>query len=301
VSVGRAMLHAVTSRQAALRRAIKRRQVLAADVVLSRLEAAWLRATERLSPGAEATVDPRTGRTPRAHLVESQTGGLIWGRVAELMQKGVDHDRLAAEITRVTSEIGAGVASKLRQRAPQMLREHRALHRGFKRRLRATHGPALDALYAVYVGMEEIGSNLQQIHQDRDDDLTVALLGLQARASLVLLEIHNALSNGFPLAAWARARSLHETAVIADVLSDHGREPGTEDLATRYLAHAVLDQASDLKLIAAAGGEVDPLFSADVEQTKQELLEQYGKPYAALRSFPWARFDHLNVQHAVPA
>jgi hypothetical protein len=147
--------------------------------------------------------------------------------------------------------------------------------------------------------MEEIGSDLQQIHRDRDDDLTDALLGLQARASLVLMEIHNALSNGFPHAAWARARSLHETAVIADVLSEHGREPGTIDLATRYLAHAVLDQASDLKLIGGSGGDVDPTFEASVQQTKQELLEQYGEPFA--RDYGWARplFPELKPREPV--
>lgn len=253
----------------------------------------------RASRVPETAVDPSTGRTPRTQLVESQSGERMWGRVADLLEQGADRDKLVMEIVRVTKDVGADVADDLRRRGPQMLREHRARHRAFKRRLRATHGPALDALYAVYVGMEEIGSDLQQIHRDRDDDLTDALLGLQARASLVLMEIHNALSNGFPHAAWARARSLHETAVIADVLSEHGREPGPIDLATRYLAHAVLDQASDLKLIGGSGGDVDPTFEASVQQTKQELLEQYGEPFA--RDYGWARplFPELKPREPV--
>ncbi len=92
-----------------------------------------------------------------------------------------------------------------------MLREHRALERGFQRRLRATYGPGLDAMYEFYAVLEEVGSDLQQAHSERDDDLTEAMLALHACACLLAVEVHRCLSGGFPFAAWARARSLHET------------------------------------------------------------------------------------------
>lgn len=274
----------VEHQRAKWRRAVTRRRRLAADAVLWRVEAAWVRALDRRG-GPE--VDRATGRTPRDRLTSSLAGDAVWAQLQELMDRNEDTSEVLSQFHRVVNEFGAKTADTLRRSAPAMLRDHRLRERGFERRLRAVWGPALDVFYAVYVGMEEIGSDLQQLHQDGDDDLTEALLALQARASLLMVEIHHALSAGFPLAAWARARTLHETAIIAEILGEHGRRPGTEDLATRYLAHAVVDQAADLMLAAKKGVQLDPGFVADVEKIRQELLARYGESFGF--DYGWAR------------
>lgn len=272
------------ARQAALRRAATRQRRLGVDRALYRLEASWVRALDRRG---QTEVDPATGRTPHARLVGRLIGDDVWSKIEDAMGRGQDTTKALQDLHRTINEFGADMAASLRRTAPAMLRDHRFRQRGFERRLRAVWGPALDAFYAVYVGMEEIGSDLQQLHQDRDDDLAEALLALQARASLLMVEIHHSLSGGFPLGAWARARALHETAIIAELLSEHGREPGSEDLATRYLEHAVVDQAADLRSAARGGAQLDPELMADVEETLQELLARYGEPFGL--PYGWAR------------
>jgi len=274
----------MTARRAALRRAVVRRRRLLADEVLRRVEAAWVRGLDQRGPIA---VDPATGRTPRTCLVQRGEAHELWSKALTAIGKGADSAELMSKIHEAVDAVGAQTADTLRRTSPAMLRDHRWRQRGFDRRLQAVWGPALDAFYLVYVCMEELCSDLQQIYRDRDDDLIDALLGLQARAALVVYEIHQLLSAGLPLAAWARVRTLHETAVIAEVLGEHGREPESDDLATRYLAHAVIDQARDLQLAAAKGVQVDPQLVVDVEGSRRQLLERYGDAFA--REYGWAR------------
>lgn len=275
----------MTIDRAALRRAALRRRRIAVDGVLWRLEKAWARALDRHDSPPD--VDPATGRTPRERLLASRDNDSLWPRVQDLIAQGADSKDVLSRVHEAVNNVAVETAATLRRTAPGMLRQHRLRDRAFRRRLRAVWGPALDAFYVVYVCMEELGSDLQQLHQDRDDDLAEALLGLQARAALLMYEIHQALTAGLPLAAWARARSLHETAVIAEILSEHGRDPGTDDLATRYLHHAVIDQARDLQLAAASGLQLDEVFVYEVEASQQELLKLYGEEFR--QSYAWAR------------
>lgn len=286
----------MNARRAALRRAVLRRRRLLKDEVLWRVEAAWVRALDRRGP---ITVDPATGRTPRTHLEQRGEAHELWSKALAAIARGADSAELMSKIHEAVDAIGAETADTLRRTSPAMLRDHRWRQRGFDRRLQAVWGPALAAFYVVYVCMEELGSDLQQIYRDSEDDLTDALLGLQARAALVVYEVHQLLSAGLPLAAWARVRTLHETAVIAEVLGEHGREPGTDDLATRYLAHAIIEQAGDLKLAAAKGVHVDPQLVVDVEASRQQLLGQYGDAFA--REYGWARplFPNLTPRQRV--
>lgn len=283
--------------RAALRRAAVRRRRIAVDAVLWRLEGAWVRALDRGEGPPD--VHPATGRTPRDRLEASRNADRLWPTVQDLIAQGADQQQVLTQIHKAVNNAAVETAAELRRTTPRMLRQHRLRDRAFRRRLRAVWGPALDAFYVVYACMEELGSDLQQLHQDRDDDLTDALLGLQARAALLMYEIHQSLSTGLPLAAWARARSLHETAVIAETLAEHGREPGTDDLATRYLAHAVIDHARDLQTATASGLQVDAALAADVEASRQELLELYGEEFKL--PYAWARplFDNLRPRDRV--
>lgn len=282
------MLVYVTAWTRAARRVVRRRVLLAHDVVATRLEGAWVRTLNHdWARPAAPSPHPDAGRTPRDQLLDGLLGPAVWPKAADALQQGADTPALAQAIMGVSQDAGHKVAQTMLRTAPGMLREHRALRRGMCRRLRATWGPGFDSFFTVYVAVEELGSNLQQIHKDLDDDLTEALIGLQARAALVLDEVHAAMTAGFPLAAWARARTLHETAIIADVLGSYGREPGTSDLAERFLAHAVVDQARDLQLAVASGIKVDASSLEQVQQAKADAVARYGKPFT--RAHGWAR------------
>jgi hypothetical protein len=245
-------------------------------------------------------VDAITGRTSREHLLRTGIGTDVWPGVEAAFNRGADPEVVASEIGRVTAEHGRLVAAELQRTSPQMLREHRAQERGFKRRMRIVWGPALDRMYAIYVAAEELGSNLQQLHQDEDDDVTEALLGLYARSCLVFAEVHAALSTGFPLAAWARARTLHENAVVAAVIGSYGREKATLDLAARFLSHAAIYEARDLEVAANAGIGIDHAVLDSARTRRAELVDRYGETFAF--DYGWARplMPDLPARRGVP-
>jgi hypothetical protein len=153
--------------------------------------------------------------------------------------------------------------------------------------MRAIWGPGFDAIYQVHVIAEEIGSDLQQLYGADDDYHVGALLGLHARACLVLAEVHALMSQGFPLGAWARARSLHETAVLACVIAEYGREPGTEDLGERFLRHGVVEEARDVELAAVGGADIDQDYQDWLNDERARLKDRYGPKFA--KDYGWAR------------
>jgi hypothetical protein len=151
--------------------------------------------------------------------------------------------------------------------------------------MRADWGPAFDAFYEIYVFVEELGSDLEQLHGGAEP-LTTALLALHARACLVLAEVHSLMVHGFPFGAWARTRSLHESAVIAQLLSNYGREPGTDDLGERFLLHAVIDEARDLELAVRSGVDVDDEVLGTVRAERSRVVARFGRGFA--KDYGWA-------------
>lgn len=271
------------------RRTAKRQVILIADEFLTRAERLWVDALgARRRVQNRGTVDPSTGRTRMEHLRRTGIGDSVWPRVQDALNSGVEQNELIAALDAVTSEAGEQLAATLQRRAPQMLRDHRAVQRGMHRRMRAMWGPAFDAFYELYVCVEELGSDLQQLHGADSDPLVEALLALHARACLVLAEIHALMIQGFPLGAWARTRSLHETAILATLLADHGREPETSDLGERFIRHAVVDQARDLLELAVRGGvDVDDAELARVRDERDRVVSRYGRMFA--KDYGWAR------------
>lgn len=266
----------------------KRQLLLAADVVLTIVERLWVVAAggwQRRSEGR--SVDPTTGRTSVEHLRGTGIAESGWHGFDAALESGIDPNILVAEFDKVTDQTAEELAAELRRRAPQMLREHRAVQRGMRRRMRAVWGPAFDALYEVYVCVEELGSDMQQLHADEEDSVVQALLALHARVCLVLAEIHALFTEGFPLGAWARTRSLHETAVVASLLSKFGREPGMDDLAEGFLLHAVVDHARDLELAIRNGIEVDAEELAIVRARREAVIGRFGPMFA--KDYGWTR------------
>jgi hypothetical protein len=258
------------------------------DDVLVAAERLWVVVAggpQRWKSGRSA--DSVTGRTSFDEVRRARAGEVIWPKIQEAPDRGVPQDDLLEVFDSVTDQQAEKVANKLRDRAPHMLREHRAIRRVSQRRIRRDWGPAFDGFYAVYVCVEEIGSNLQTLHRQDDDPLVEALLGLHARTCLALTEIHALMTQGFPLGAWARTRTMYETAVLASLLSDHGREGGTSDLGERFLRHAAVDELKDLELAVRCGAVVDEEQMAAVRREHDGAIADYGKMFA--RDYGWAR------------
>ncbi len=210
-------------------------------------------------------IDPKTGRTRVEELREIQIGSDIYAKMEKLVEEGVDTGTVISALLEAAESVVPKIKADLDRSAPRMLREHRRIDRKFHRRVHKLWGSPLDALYKVYVCAEELGQNLRALHENEGDATTEALASLHSRACLVVREIHSLLSNGFPMAAESRARTLHETAVIATVIGFQYDEPNAADVAVRYLRHDIADLARDYRAAAAAGKNVDPSEMKSIE------------------------------------
>lgn len=133
------------------------------------------------------------------------------------------------------------VAAALKADGPRILAERRRLDRGFEKRLRQRWGSALDLYYMIAVACQEVGAEgyqeANQCDEGGDDEraLLEAVSGLQARACRQSLEVLSLLEAGFPKAAHAVSRSMHEGAVVASVLTEYGSTPEHSDIGLRFL------------------------------------------------------------------
>lgn len=133
------------------------------------------------------------------------------------------------------------VAAALKADGPRMLAERRRLDRGFEKRLRQRWGSALDLYYMIAVACQEVGAEgyqeANQCDEGGDDEraLLEAVSGLQARACRQSLEVLSLLEAGFPKAAHAVSRSMHEGAVVASVLTEYGSTPEHSEIGLRFL------------------------------------------------------------------
>jgi hypothetical protein len=231
-------------------------------------------------------IDPETGRISIEELRKGRMGPEVYARIEKLAEKGVDTQALISALLEVAESTAPEIKVKLDRRAPRMLRQHRRSDRKFRRRIRKLWGPPLDALYEAYVCTEELGWGLQALYKDQTDATTEALSSLHSRACLVMREIHTLLSNGFSMAAASRARTLHETAVIASVIGFQCDEPSAADVPVRYLRHEIADLARDYKLAAEAGKNVDPSEMKSIENELNQYVAEYGPIFA--RDYGWA-------------
>lgn len=194
------------------------------------------------------------------HQLEDQMGAAGDREVYDAMQRAVEQLVAAGmgereAIAKITDAAGAAlakqgsrVAKRLVRTSPAMLEAERHNREAFERYMRKTWGKALDTLYMIGYGVAELADGFIREHGAAAgrDDVFVALVRLHERARRVFWEAHWLIAGGFPGGAAARARTLHELAVVSIVVGEHGRKPGS-DLASRYLDHEVVGRRSQLK------------------------------------------------------
>lgn len=199
-------------------------------------------------------------------------------------------DKFPEMIAEAIGDASQPLVASLNQRAPEMLREHAELRTGFEQRLIQRWRRALDLYEMVMVASEEAGAEYYVEHQaaaaEEDDLVFEALVALHALACRTASEVYALLRTGHPFGAMTRWRSLHENAVIAEVLSTNGR-----GLAERFLLHQHLQNAKDARTYQehceALGYEPLPDEElAEIEQRANNLKSRYGKEYK--EPYGWA-------------
>jgi len=173
--------------------------------------------------------------------------------------------------------------SDLKATADEHLAHERLLWREAQAALRAQWSEALDVYYLTVYGIAEAADRYIDRHAAgaaaRQDDTFRALAFLHQRGRRIAWEIFALLSSGFPHGAIARARTLHELAVIGAVIGEYGRRPATADLANRFFDYVVIEE-----LRAHDGGYsdfvADESYVNELRQRAEALTDQYGSPFA---------------------
>lgn len=159
------------------------------------------------------------------------------------LEKGAEVGVVAEAMSRAAEGSARVMVDSLADDRPRMLAEHALMWKDVEDILRETWGGALDRLYSVVVAVEELARGWDYANHadaEADGDLMFQVMSsLLARAIRTAFEVHLLLTRGFPAGATARARSLHELAVVARVMVQHGND---HDLPTRYVDHRHIDQ-----------------------------------------------------------
>jgi len=169
---------------------------------------------------------------------------------------------------------------ELSRRTPRMLREHRAMARGFVRRNIRRWKPGFDALEVLIVAAEEAGEAVNAVQRPsaaaNSDYKFEALVGLHGRAVLVARESLWLMQGGFADGALGRSKTLHELAVVAIFIQKH-----PSDVAERYLLHRTVRSAKAAEQYkeyeTAAGLEpFDGARLAELVAAREAICQKHG-------------------------
>ncbi len=174
----------------------------------------------------------------------------------------------------------------------EVLGQRRTFRVGFEQRLRDRWGGALDE-YEVIVEAAlmmwwQFNKRWFLPARAAGDQKTICLIDLDARCLRVAQEVFALLRSGFAFGAHARARTMHELAVVAFFIRDNPPQ-----VAQRYREHAVVDRYKR----AVEYNRTLPQTHAHLgyESIEEETLRGLAQRRARLREQYGA--DFLNVPH----
>ena len=187
-------------------------------------------------------------------------------------------------------EISRPILGQLKADVRGMLRDRRKVRRAFESRLARRWRAGLRLLEMMIVIATEAGDDFSREFRPQaakeQDCVFEVLTRLHARACQVASEVLTLIRSGYPDGAHARWRSLHEIAVVAFFVGQHG-----QDVAERYLLHQAVESwraAQEYQGYCVALGytpfEQDEMDS--LERNKDLLIRRFGKSYAG--NYGWA-------------
>lgn len=176
------------------------------------------------------------------------------------------------------------LVEKLRNASPKLVSEIRSADEGVRADLRGRWGPDLDRLAVIRNLCEERAGDFyddNRVAADKQPALLTALAQLSALSIRISGEIYHLLLHGYPDAAMARTRALHELFVTATVIADYQGKPCSEDLADRYLSHPRIARyaAAKTEFESASVPEHQKLSAtalAVAKKSADDLVRKYG-------------------------
>jgi hypothetical protein len=177
-----------------------------------------------------------------------------------------------------------------KSQATEVLEEQQTERSWFTERVHEVWGHPIELLdMLINVCLEEgarFNNDFRDEASQNNDYVFDALTRLHARGCQVGFEILTLLKNGFADGAHARWRTLHEIAVVAMFISEHGQA-----VAERYLKHAAVSSylaAKQYQSHCNALGYL-PLSNEELERLKatyDSLIERHGSHFG--RTYGWA-------------
>ena len=166
---------------------------------------------------------------------------LLESTIEETLASGDLDQYPTNELESSVDDIANLILARIKKDASSGLKRHRRDRKGFEKRLNERWKSPLDLLDLVIALSTEAGTEFNQKFRNEavgsGDAVLEALTRLHARGCQVSGEVLALLHAGFADGAHARWRSLHEMAVVASLIQQHGQE-----LAERYLLHETIQQ-----------------------------------------------------------
>lgn len=206
-------------------------------------------------------------------------------------------DALPKAIDQSTDEASRLLVLELERLSRRMLKDQHRAHQEFTTNNCKTWKDALDHLEMVVVSALEAGEQYNQLVRpkavDTNDITFDVLCRLHARACLVSKEVLLLLKHGYSDGAHARWRSIHEIAVVAELIAKDGA-----DLSERYVLHDAIEsyKAAQLHQMYASAAGYEPLDDNEMHQIitqYNDLIAKYGKSFH--HEYGWAS-DALRIQ-----
>lgn len=199
-------------------------------------------------------------------------------------------NQLSSEVQKASQEASEVILDKLRENAPEMLREHEEIKDNFELRLWQRWGEGFELLkmfiVIAYEAGDEFNREFREFAAQECDCQFDVLTRLHARSCQIANEILTLLRSGYADGAHARWRSTHEIAVIGFFISEFG-----EDVAERYLLHNAVESRRAAIQYQSYSSQLGYESLTDQELAKiqssyQQLINRFGDCYA--NNYGWA-------------
>jgi Family of unknown function (DUF5677) len=211
---------------------------------------------------------------------------------AEQIEQTIDRfctTQLPTIITGVARRTATSVLKDLRSRwSNEHTRQEEDLS-GFRERLEDRWSKPLSELHMLLTMVREWCQEAHEREVSRKkthEQFRGLLIRLLVRACQVTDEIICLLENGFADGAMARWRTLHEIAVVAAIISQHG-----DSIAERYVAHQAVESKKAMDKFLACYKQLGykPLparAQKKILRNYEEAIERYGNPFK--KDYGWA-------------
>ncbi len=193
----------------------------------------------------------------------------------------------------LVDELALTILPRLKKRWKAESRRQRRDSKAFEKRLQQRWRGPLEQLSMLLTVAREFGEGINIRLRGSSDNphLIETLTRLHARSCQVASEVLALLKSGFADGAIARWRTLHEIAVTALFIAEHG-----QDVAERYLLHETVESYRAAGLYERYYQRLgcEPIDSSDLNRLKASfdtLVARYGPEFG--EPYGWAA-RHLN-------